>query len=331
MVLAVPAHAQLVRAGVEAYERGDFATALREWRPLAESGNAIAQAGVGLMFARGQGVARDDREALKWIRLSVEQEHPFGQNILGDMYRNGQGVRQDFATAALYYELSAAQEYAPAQYNLGFMYENGSGVRRDLIEAYKWYTLAAEQGHPGAQRAREAIGEALSTDDRQDAMARVQQAQGQPTPAAPEPSKPISLVPPQNAATPAEPPIEQPGEPPSAESAKRPAASPAPAPDDPLVTAPQSPSAATTMIDGGWRVQLISLRDRTRVEEFWATTQQSNHDLLDGLTPQVEMAELSDGTFYRLRAGPLSDHAAAISLCASMLSRAHECLVIAPQ
>ncbi|MCZ6586817.1 MAG: sel1 repeat family protein, partial [Alphaproteobacteria bacterium] len=55
-LLATPAYAQDVGAGIEAYGRGDYDRALREWRPLAERGDSEAQAGLGLMHARGQGV-----------------------------------------------------------------------------------------------------------------------------------------------------------------------------------------------------------------------------------------------------------------------------------
>jgi len=41
------------------YENGDYATALREWEPLAEQGNAYAQSNLSLMYAKGQGVPQD--------------------------------------------------------------------------------------------------------------------------------------------------------------------------------------------------------------------------------------------------------------------------------
>ena len=53
--LAVPAWADY-QAGMDAHNRGDYATALREWRPLAEQGMAIAQFHLGQLYARGQGV-----------------------------------------------------------------------------------------------------------------------------------------------------------------------------------------------------------------------------------------------------------------------------------
>ena len=59
--------------GLAAYQRGDFATAIREFRPLAEAGNAWAQYNLGVMYRNGKGVPKDYAEALKWYRLSAAQ------------------------------------------------------------------------------------------------------------------------------------------------------------------------------------------------------------------------------------------------------------------
>ena len=52
--------------GVEAAQRGDYTTALREWQPLAEQGVAEAQYGLGVMYVRGLGVSQEHAEAVKW-------------------------------------------------------------------------------------------------------------------------------------------------------------------------------------------------------------------------------------------------------------------------
>ena len=61
------------RKGMNAYRSGDYATALREWRPLAKQGNAVAQLSLGMMYADGKGVPRNYKTALKWLRLAAEQ------------------------------------------------------------------------------------------------------------------------------------------------------------------------------------------------------------------------------------------------------------------
>jgi TPR repeat protein len=62
--------------GLVAAQRGDFATALREWTPLAEQGDAFAQTNLGLMYSKGKGVPQDYKTAVKWYRLAAEQGYP---------------------------------------------------------------------------------------------------------------------------------------------------------------------------------------------------------------------------------------------------------------
>ncbi len=59
LLLGTPAVAADHSKGLDAYKRGDFATALREWRPLAEQGYADAQFNLGLMYEKGKSVTQD--------------------------------------------------------------------------------------------------------------------------------------------------------------------------------------------------------------------------------------------------------------------------------
>ena len=104
--------------GVAAYQRGDYATVVRELRPLAEQGDAKAQAHLGVMYETGLGVPQDYAEAVKWYRKAAEQ-----------------GI-------------------AKAQYNLGFMYANGRGVSQDHVQAHMLFNLAASRFPPGERRDR---------------------------------------------------------------------------------------------------------------------------------------------------------------------------------
>ena len=78
--------AQDFQKGYAAYQSGDFVTALKEWRPLAEQGNADAQNNLGFMYENGNGVLQDFAEAAKWYRLAAEQGLAWGQYNLGLMY-----------------------------------------------------------------------------------------------------------------------------------------------------------------------------------------------------------------------------------------------------
>ena len=307
-LLATPAFAQDAAGASKAYASGDYETALRVWRPLAERGDGDAQASLGLLYARGQGVPQDHSEAIKWFRLSANQGYAIGQNNLGVMFRNGYGVRQDYAMALMFYRLSAAQGYAFAQSSLASMYENGDGTRRDYKEAYMWYTLAAAQGHGGAKQALRSLTELMSVEQRQRAAIRVQERQTRTELAArPLVSNPADTPPPQDVAA------------------------RAPAPLAPQLT--PSRAEAAPAIAGkatAWRVQLAALRRQIDTEAAWTNMRQANQDLLDGLELHVQLAELPDGTFYRVQAGPLADREAAASLCDTLKTRLQDCLIVAP-
>ncbi len=157
-------------SGYRAYEKGDYATALKEWRPLAEQGDARAQFLLGKMYANGLGVPQDDKEAVIWGILAAEKGHSGAQSFVGAMYANGRGVTQDEKEAAKWYRMAAEQGVDDAQYLLGAMYEEGGGVPQDDREAVKWFRLAAEQGHNSAQvslGAMYANGRGVPQDDRE--------------------------------------------------------------------------------------------------------------------------------------------------------------------
>ncbi len=97
-----------------AYQRGDYATTIRELRPLAEQGVAEAQFLLGVMYDKGQGVPQDYAEAVEWWRKAAEQGYAKAQYNLGVMYGKGQGVPQDYVLAHMWFDL-AASGYAPGE------------------------------------------------------------------------------------------------------------------------------------------------------------------------------------------------------------------------
>ena len=163
--LAMPAFGQDFDAGLAAYTRGDFVTALREWTPLAEQGDADAQYKLGVMYASGRGVPQDDAQAVAWYRRAAEQEHARAQYNLGVMYDDGRGVPQDDAQAVAWYRRAAEQDVAEAQFNLGFMYDNGRGVAQNYVQAHMWWNLAAAQGIETARKGRDIVAERMTPAD----------------------------------------------------------------------------------------------------------------------------------------------------------------------
>ena len=92
-LLLVPVLGWADVAGLDAAKRGDYETALAEFRPLAEQGHAEVQYNLGEMYRNGQGVPEDDQEAAKWFGLAAEQGDASAQYNLGVMYYKGQGCR----------------------------------------------------------------------------------------------------------------------------------------------------------------------------------------------------------------------------------------------
>ena len=151
MTIGSPVVAQDFQKGLAAAKAGDYATALQEWTPLAEAGDAKAQNKLGVMYDNGLGVPQDYLEALKWFRMAAEQGHADAQHSLGLLDEDGPGAGA-YAKAVKWYRLAAEQGHADAQYRLGIMYEEGRGVMfSSRNKARKWYRLAAEQGDNVAQ------------------------------------------------------------------------------------------------------------------------------------------------------------------------------------
>jgi len=103
------------------------------------------------MYYKGQGVPKNNAEAVKWFRLYGKQGGPKYQYILGVLYASGRDVPQDYNEAVRWYRIAAIRGYAPAQASLGFMYETGQGIQQDYVKVAKWYRKAAEQGNVIAQ------------------------------------------------------------------------------------------------------------------------------------------------------------------------------------
>ena len=116
----------LLAAEPTAAELKDF----QETKAKAEKGDAAAQYFLGNMYRTGQGVAKDEVEAVKWYRKAADQGNAFAQN------------------------------------NLGVMYANGLGVEEDDVEAYKWFLLSGAQGTEQAKEKIPIIEKSLTPEQR---------------------------------------------------------------------------------------------------------------------------------------------------------------------
>ena len=121
--------------GKAAYDRGDYAKAYKEFRVLAEQGDAKAQYYLGFMYCNGFGVPQDFAEAVKWWRKSAEQGNAEAQDSLGEMYSRGEGVPQDFVQAYMWFNLAAAQDFPDAAKDRDKVAREAPEVRYEAMKA----------------------------------------------------------------------------------------------------------------------------------------------------------------------------------------------------
>ena len=137
--------------GLEAAKKGDFVSANREWRPLAEQGNANAQFSLGNMYQFGDGVIKDHQIAAQWYERAAIQGVAKAQYNLGFLYYNSQQLSRDDKVAVKWFRLAAEQGFLLAQTNLGVAYGEGRGIERNDILAHMWLNIAATRGERNAQ------------------------------------------------------------------------------------------------------------------------------------------------------------------------------------
>jgi len=117
----------------------------------ADQGYAEAQLNLGDCYHRGNGVEKDEAEAIKWYRKAADQGNAGAQCLLGNAYYNGIGLEKDEGEAVKWYSKSADQGDDMAQFFLGACYANGEGVEKNPDEAAKWLRKSAGQGNAKAQ------------------------------------------------------------------------------------------------------------------------------------------------------------------------------------
>ncbi len=279
--LAMPALAD-VKAGVEAWSRGDYKTAVDEWRGPAVAGDADAQFNMGQAYKLGRGVPVDAVMAESWYRRAAEQGHAQAEDNYGlALFQNN---KRDQAVPWL--EKSSARGEPRAQYVLGTMFFNGDGVKRDLVRAYALMTRAAASDLPQAKTTLGQMDQYIRPTERQrgTALARQYEAdarRGIITTTPVPPSKPVEIA----------------------------AAPPPPPPPKPRAT-PAAPAPAPRVTDGGWRVQLGAFGDPNNARKLWGQV----GSRFPGRQPYFVKA----GNLTRLLVGPFGSQAEASRGCAGV-------------
>jgi TPR repeat protein len=279
-LLAAPAPAQSVKAGIEAWQKADYSGAVAIWRPLADAGDADAQFNLGQAYRLGRGVPIDLGVAKVFFERAAKAGHLDAATTLGLLlFQNGdqsQGLKW-LRQAADQGEPRALLVYGTALYN-------GDGVTQDKVLGYAFVSRAASQGLGPAKETLEQLDQLITAADRQQALALARMK------VKASPSAPVKADRPVRTAQ-AKPPVPKPA-----------AAKPKPAPPRPAV------GAAT----GNWRIQLGAFSQRAAAEAMYRRV--AGKGALAGRSP----AFVAAGQVIRLQVGPYVSRAAALAACGSV-------------
>ena len=343
-VILAPALAD-VKAGVDAWQRGNYTAAIAEWRMLAEKGDADAQFNLGQAYKLGRGVPADLKMAQTWYEKAAEQGHEEAQANLGLlMFQTGQ------QEAAMVWIRKAADRGDPrAEFILGTALFNGDGVEKDVPHAYALMSHAAAQGLIAASTSLAEMENVVPESDRQQGMKIAREllrkdaertATTRTTETQTAGAIGRSRMPPPVAKTDPLPEVS------SSSSVRRAAPSatmtnaparPASPPNKPAVLASATPpqrtvptgkpanTASLSTAQGRWRVQLGAYGSLEVAKGQWSALSKKI-GLLAGLNPSYEPF----GAFTRLRVNSLADRSAAERLCAAAKAAGQPCFPVAP-
>jgi tetratricopeptide (TPR) repeat protein len=288
LLLVAPACAQEdpVKAGVDAYERGDYRTAVEKWRPAADQGNADAQFNMGQAYKLGRGVAVDLKAAEAWYRKAALQGHEQAEGYYGlALFENGKR-----ADAVPWLQRAVSRGDARAQYILGIMLFNGDGVAKDWVRAYALMVRASSTGLDAAVKARAQMDQYMPLGDRQQGLVLARKYEDEFN----KGGRPL-------------PPVEVAGNnrpaPPAVTRPAPPVAQPAPARPAPVRATPAAQ-------DGGWRVQLGAFGDPGNARRLWGQ--------VSGRFPGRQPYYVKAGSLTKLLVGPFASRAAAAGACGSV-------------
>lgn len=274
---AAPVSAQSVKAGIEAWQRADYAGAVAIWRPLAEKGDADAAFNLGQAYRLGRGVPTSLSAAKTWLERAANADHVDAQATLGLLlFQNG-----DQAEGLKWLKMAAEKGEPRALLVYGTALFNGDGVTQNPILGYAYVSRSAAQGLAPAKQTLAELDRILPLEDRKKGVALARaKAKAAPPPSS-KPEKP-KAKPVQTAAKPVANPASK-------------AADPAPAP----AAAPK----------GAWRIQLGAFSQRGSAEALYRKL--SGKGALTGRQPFY----IPVGSITRLQVGPFESRAAAAAAC----------------
>jgi len=289
IALGAPLSAQSVAAGADAWAKGDYDTAVENWRPLAEKGDPDAQFNLGQAYRWGRGVTANLSAAQTWYERAAGSGQMDAQVILGLMlFQNG-----DHAAGLRWLKAASEKGEPRAMLIYGTALYNGDSVPQDAVLGYAYVSRAAAQGLQAAKDTLAQLDKILPLEDRRKGVA-IAMAKAKATPA--PSSKPADTKPTKG---------------PSAKTvAVKTTAKPAP----PLVAVAKPPKTAAPPSSGpatgSWRIQLGAFSQRSSAEALFRK--------LSGKLAGRQAYYVPAGSVVRLQAGPFESKAAAAAACGAV-------------
>ncbi len=333
LLLTVAPAAADVKAGVDAWSRGEYEAAVKQWREPALKGDADAQFNMGQAYKMGRGVKADLNVALDWYKKAAAQGHLQAADSYGHLLHYQGKIPESLP----YLKASADRGDPRAQYLLATELFNGVHIEKDWVRAYALMTRASSAGMAPASRSLAQMDQYVPLEQRQAATvlageleqradrARTAQVAGFPINTTPPPksAKPITVPPSQT------PPSTTPGFPsniPIAGETARSApatkvAPPKPAPAKPAPTKPIP--VKTAAADGAWRIQLGAFGEAANAKKLWTSLESKNADMAS-LQPYLKAA----GNVTRLQAGPFASKASAEAICTKLKATGQACIAV---
>jgi uncharacterized protein len=317
-----------VKTGVDAWTRGDFALAVKEWRDPAIKGDADAQFNLGQAYKLGRGVKADLDVAADWYLRAARQGHIQASDSYGHLMH----YRGKVAEALPYLQTSSDRGEPRSQYLLGTELFNGTNIGKDWVRAYALMTRASSSGLAAASRSLAQMDQYIPLDQRQRGVAmagdlekragqsRNQQMAGFDINTKPPVKVAMPVDVPPSSAGPSSAGPGFPGTVPSMPGApntiEQPAARPATRP------APVRTASTAVASNSNWRIQLGAFGNEANAKNLWNTLEGKVAGLAN-LTPILKRA----GAVTRLQAEPFASKAAAEAMCSKVKATGQACLV----
>ncbi len=306
--LVAPAFAQEdpVKEGVDAWQAGDYKTAVDKWRGPATAGNPDAEFNLAQAYKLGRGVTADLAQAEQWYQRAALQGHPQAEDNYGlALFQNGKR-----AEAVQWLQKSASRGEPRAQFVLGTMFFNGDVVEKDWVRAYALIVRSSQSGLTEASQALTQMDKYMSLGDRQQGLALARRYEEEANRAV---LTPDLIGPPPRLVASSQP---QPGSTAPAATVPLPRPTYTPAPRPTPVARPPKPApvavAVTTPVvrDGGWKVQLGAFGDPGNAHRLWAQ--------VGGRFPGRQAYFVKTGSLTRLLIGPFGSKGEAVGACAAV-------------